>query len=138
MKKIIHNSCASLLAVLVLLSTMSFSVNMHYCGKTLVDVSVFNVAKSCEMPQMKSTQECSVETKKKSCCTDKQIIVEGKEDLKDIVKNLTFEQQVFLVSFTHSYIYLFSAKDTAITSFIEYPPPLLDKDYQILYETFLI
>ena len=37
MKKFLHKSMAILMAVVVLFTTMSFTVDMHYCGDSLVD-----------------------------------------------------------------------------------------------------
>lgn len=138
MKEFFHKISAIVLATLVLFSTMSFTVDMHYCGDNLVDIAFFKEAKTCGMEQMKPTKECGDKMEEKSCCTDKQIVVEGEDDLKNTVVNLSFEQQVFLVSFVHSYYNLFESTEAADTPFLERPPPLLDKDYQVLYETFLI
>jgi len=35
------------MAFVVLFSTMSFTVNMHYCGDTLVETAIFKKAKGC-------------------------------------------------------------------------------------------
>lgn len=123
---------------MVLLSTMSFTVDMHYCGDKLVDMAFFKEAKNCGMEQMKPTKECGDKMEKKSCCTDKQIMIEGEDDLKDSPVNLTIEQQVFLASFVYSYYKLLQPTDARSNSFEEHPPPLIEKDYQVLYETFLI
>ncbi len=47
------------MAFVVLLSTMSFTMHMHYCGDTLVDTSYFVKAETCgmEMPQPVNTQK---------------------------------------------------------------------------------
>lgn len=126
------------MSAMVLLSTMSFTVDMHYCGDKLVDMAFFKEAKNCGMEQMKPTKECGDNMEKKSCCTDKQILIEGEDDLKDSPVNLTPEQQVFLVSLAYSYYALLQPVDTSLLLPTGHPPPLLDKDYQVLYETFLI
>jgi hypothetical protein len=138
MKEVFHKILALSMSVMVLLSTMSFTVDMHYCGNNLVDVALFKEAKTCGMEQMQPTEECGDKMEKKSCCTDKQIVVEGEDDLKISVVNLSFEQQVFLISYTYAYYNLFESTEATTTSYLGHPPPLLDKDYQVLYETFLI
>ena len=69
------------MAFVVLFSTMSFTINMHYCGNTLVDTAIFKKAKNCGMDMQNSTtKECSMT--KKNCCSDKQIFVDGQDELK--------------------------------------------------------
>ena len=54
------------MAFVVLFSTMSFTMNMHYCGGTLVESAIFQKAKGCGMEMEKpSTEECSIT--KKNC-----------------------------------------------------------------------
>ncbi len=47
------------MAIVVLLSTMSFTLDMHYCGDTLVDIAVFKKAETCGMEMQKSISEDS-------------------------------------------------------------------------------
>lgn len=126
------------MSAIVLFSTLSFTMDMHYCGDTLVDVALFEKAAACGMEQMKPSKKCGDKIEKTSCCADKQIIMEGQDDLKDNVVKVSFEQQTFLVSYVYSYISLFESSDLSFTSFVVNPPPLLNKDFQVLYETFLI
>ena len=49
MKQLIHNFFSGLLAIIVLLSTLSFTVDSHYCGERLVDVAVFSEVRGCGM-----------------------------------------------------------------------------------------
>ncbi len=126
------------MAIIVLLSTMSFTLDMHYCGNTLVDVALFKEAKTCGMKQQISdTMICAMMTKK-NCCTDKQLIFEGQDKLQNSFDTITLKQQNFAVIFYYSYINLFEEIENHITPFIEYPPPFLIKDIHLLNETFLI
>ena len=57
------------MAFVVVFSTMSFSIDMHYCGDTLVDSTMFGSAANCGMEMEKtSTKECSIS--KKNCCNN--------------------------------------------------------------------
>ncbi len=127
------------MALIVLLSTMSFTVGMHYCGEHLVDFSVFTPAESCGMEAMMSTttaDDCSV--MKMDCCTDVEIVMEGQDDLKISFDQITFEQQTFITPFEYSYINLFEEVDENNIPFKEYAPPPLIRDVQVLDQTFLI
>ncbi|MGX1929384.1 HYC_CC_PP family protein [Flagellimonas sp. 2504JD4-2] len=135
MKDILRQILSSLLALLVLLSTVSWTVDKHLCMGKVVDVAFFANAKTCGMEIDSDGMQTEFE---KSCCDEVSFTMQGQEDLKTSFFDLDLKQQVFLVSFTYSYINLFQDVDTVTTSFIGHPPPLLDKDYQVLYETFLI
>ncbi|MEW7277881.1 hypothetical protein ABW636_04745 [Aquimarina sp. 2201CG1-2-11] len=138
MKKVFHKIASVLLATLVLFSTLSFTVDMHYCGSRLVDVALFKEAKSCGMEQMQKLLSCGDTVKKKSCCKDKQVVIEGQDDLKDTVTKLTLDQEVFATSYIYTYQNIAPDVISSITSFIGHSPPIPDKDFQVLYETFLI
>lgn len=131
-----------LMALIVLLSTMSFSVDMHYCGDHLVDFSMFDKVDTCIMKaeKSKSPSSCDIvemETET-GCCSDIEVTIEGQEDLKISFDNLTFEQQHFVYSFAYSFISLFEAAEENISPFRDYVPPPLLRDVQILDQTFLI
>ena len=121
----------------VLFSTMSFTVNMHYCGDTLVESAIFQKAKGCGMEMEKpSTEECSIT--KKNCCDDKQLAIEGQDELQLQVDKITFEQQVFIASLVYTYSNLFEGLDNNVSSFEEYKPPLVIRQLYKIDETYLI
>ncbi|SHJ08663.1 HYC_CC_PP family protein [Aquimarina spongiae] len=138
MKSFIQKISAVTLALVVLCSTMSFTVNMHYCGKTLVDVSLYKEAKTCEMDMMATSKHETSLMKKMGCCTDKKLQVEGQDELKTSFDTFTLDQQLFIIAYLESYLDLFEGLEEHIIPFKEYPPPFLVKDLQLLNETFLI
>jgi hypothetical protein len=137
MKKVFHKIVSLAMAFVVLFSTLSFTVNMHYCGDTLVETAFFHKAKGCGMEMEKpSTKSCSIT--KKSCCDDKQISVEGQDELQLTVDKISFEQQVFITSFVYTYINLFENIDENVSSFEAYKPPLVVRQIFKIDETYLI
>jgi len=132
------------MAFVVLFSTMSFTVDMHYCGDTLVDFSLISKAKSCGMDSDSYQKQQPVkgcENSKMtstSCCSDQQIVKEGKDDLKLSFDTLSFEQQTFVVAFTYAYSNLFEGTESEEVPFVAYPPPFVKRDVQVLHQTFLI
>lgn len=138
MKQVFHKIMSILMASVVLFSTMSFTIDMHYCGDTLMDTAIFQKAKTCGM-EMKSTSnnpECSIV--KKDCCKEEQKVVEGQKELKISFDKLTFEKQIFVASFVYSYINLFEGFESNVSSYEEYKPPLVIKRIYKLDETYLI
>lgn len=127
------------MAFLVLLTTMSFAVDMHFCGDTLVDFSFVQNVKTCGMEKAQSTVGCeSPVLSKKSCCSDKQFVKEGKDDLKITFDSLSLDQQLFVATFTYTYINLFEGTQSLDVPFTDYPPPFIERDVQVLYQSFLI
>ena len=127
------------MAAVVLITTMSFTVDMHYCGDTLVDYSFVQQVKTCGMEKAQVASTCENSTlSKKPCCTDKQVVKKGNDNLKISFDQLTPEQQVFVVSFTYSYLSLFEGTESKEAPFIAHAPPFVKRDVQVLYQTFLI
>lgn len=133
-----HKTIAIVLATLVLFSTMSFTVDMHFCGDMMVDYAIGDSATTCGMEHEPSHNTCESEVQDDSCCTDKQIVVEGQDEIKASFDTLSFEQQVFVATFFYSYINLFEGLDENIIPFKAYNPPFLIRDIQKLHETYLI
>lgn len=133
MKKILQKSGSLVMALLVLFSTMSFTVDKHFCGTYLVDQAVFSKAKDCGMEHPSEGEMITNDG-----CSDQQISVQGQDDLKISINDLDLSQQVFLSTFTYSYIGLFQELPQQLIPFSDYSPPLLVRDIQVLNETFLI
>jgi hypothetical protein len=137
MKQVFHKILSLAMAFVVLFSTMSFTLNMHYCGDTLVETALFHKAKGCGMEMANpSTEGCSIT--KKNCCDDKQIAIEGQDELQLQVDKISFEQQVFIASFVYAYINLFEGLENNVYSFEEYKPPLVIRQLYKIDETYLI
>ncbi len=137
MKQLFHKIVSFLMAFVVLFSTMSFAVNMHYCGDSLVDVAVFSKAESCGM-EMNDLGECKTSTVKKDCCNERQLVHQGEDSFQPFFQDLSFDQQVFVVSYIYSYINLFEGLQDRVIPFKDYSPPLVVKDIQLLDQVFLI
>ena len=82
MKKAFHKATSLLMAFVVLFSTMSYTLNAHYCGETLVATSLFEKVESCGMEEAMSKipKGCSME--KPDCCKNEQSLIKGQDELK--------------------------------------------------------
>lgn len=125
------------MAFVVLFSTMSFTIDMHFCADTLVEAAVFHKAKGCGMEMQKpSTNDC--EMTKKNCCKDEQLVVDGQDELRLSVDKISFNQQLFIVSFVYAYHTLFEVSAKNISSYAAYKSPLVIRQLYKIDETYLI
>jgi hypothetical protein len=137
MKQVSHKILATVMAFVVLFSTMSFTVDMHFCGDTLVATSMFQKATGCGMEMEKPAAEgCAFV--KSNCCKDKQMIIDGQDEMQLSIATISFEQQVFITSFIYTYVHLFEDVNTAVTSYQAYQEPLVSRQLYKLAETYLI
>lgn len=139
MKKAFHDIVVFLMAVLVLFSTTSFTVDKHYCGTILVDTSILSEAKTCGMEMHVESDATSSMTEQGLCCSNKKISVEGQDELKVSFGSLNLDQQIFLTTFSYSYSNLFrDLSQQQVLPYKNYSPPLLVTDIQVLEQVFLI
>ncbi len=143
MKSLSHKLAAVLMAFVVMFTTMSFTVDMHYCGDSLVDFSFYHKADSCGMDaglklNRQDSQSCERAFTKKTCCSDHQIVKDASQELKTTIDKITFEQQTYVATFFYTYVNLFERRDTSFVPYKDYNPPFLIRDVQILDETYLI
>lgn len=123
------------MTILLLFSTVSFTVEKHFCGDTLVNTAVFQDVKGCGM-EMETESKTPM---KKGCCKDEIEVVKGQDDLNIKTYNsIDFNQQLVVTSFVYSYISLFESLPKQIIPHKDYSPPNLIADIQVLDQTFLI
>ncbi len=137
MKKPFFKFISSLMALLVLLSTFSFTVDKHYCGDILIDQAVFSKAKECGMDMMGVADNQHFPSYQSVGCHNKISVVKGLENL-NTTSILSAHQQFFIAAFTFSYINLFEGESAQIIPFKNYSPPLLVCDIQLQDQVFLI
>jgi len=126
-----------MLAVLVLFSTFSFTVERHLCGGEVADFSIIGNLETCKMPESNDTFEKS-SLYKTPCCQDTVETIESSNNELNIVKELELQRAQFAFVFIYSYLYLFDDLEENTTAFRYYRPPLVVKDIPVLYNTFLI
>ena len=132
MKQFLTKISSFTLAFLVLFSTFSFTVDTHYCGDFLVDISFTGESDACGMSMEKISE-------KKSCCKNEVHQIEGQDTLQtNKIENITFENQQFLGAFFIAYKDLFVEVDTENNFYKNFSPPDFSFDYQISYQSFLI
>ena len=133
MRAIAHKMGAISLALLLLFSTLSFSLDMHFCGGMLVDFGLYHPAEDCGMSMDDTTMGPS------DCCSDVEVYVQGQDDLNPSMEvSLDVPQDLFQnVFFTYVMVLVEDLPQTFIP-FKEYSPPRLIRDISIRDQSFLI
>lgn len=125
-----------LMALLVLLSTVSFTVEKHFCGDVLIDTAVFTEAQKCIMEAFEMEQALIT---KKNCCKDELEVIKGQDKLKlSKFEELPSIHKVFITSLVYSIFDLFETVDKEIIPHKDYSPPNLVADIQVLDQVFII
>ncbi len=138
MKTIIQKSVAVLMVVLVLFSTLSLTINMHFCGDNLIDFALFQSADTCEMDTTNTQNDCDGNQMANSCCSDEIIHLEGQDAIKSSFDKSINQQEDVVVFFFLTYFNIFEVKVEKTIPYLNYKPPLLTGDKQALHQTFLI
>ena len=124
------------MALLVLMSTISFTMEKHFCGDTLIDVAIFSKAITCGM-DMEAVSKISSE--KMSCCKEELDIVKGQDKLKKAsFDELSYDQHSFLSALVYSFTDLFEGSIKQVVPHKDYSPPNLVTDIQVLDQVFII
>lgn len=135
--RISHRITSVLMALIVLVSTLSLTVEKHFCGDILVDVAIFSQSNKCGMEM--AVMDSGKAIKSKGCCKDEVNIIQGQDDLlAKSMDDLEGLQKQLIVAFTHTYFQLFEDIIEPEVSYQDYNPPRIIQDIQVLHETFLI
>lgn len=119
--------------MLILASTTSWTVEKHYCMGRIMDVAINHEAQDCGMQLMNTDENLKMD-----CCSDEIAVIQGQDDLKITFEDLSIDEQFFAISFIYSYINLFEVLKKEKGPHIDYPPPNLVQDIQLLNQVFLI
>jgi hypothetical protein len=134
--KVIRTISAILLAILVLVTSTSFMVGMHFCQGEVQNVALFSKAEACEKEQ--SLPPCHRHTKA-PCCEDETIVHKG-DDFKSSPDQfhlstsllVDIEQAIYLIS------EIIPSAPVSRIQFYNYDPPLRSYDLTVEHQVFLI
>ncbi len=142
MKKFLHKIASISLALIVLLSSFSFTVNKHICGGKVANTTLFVSADTCGMEmnvcenESSNSKETSIQ--KEPCCKDVSTTIQGQDNNQQAQSlDLNFLQVLFIQAFVYSFVLKYQ-NTTSISKFVDYEPPLVHKNIQILFQVFRI
>ncbi|TCP28482.1 hypothetical protein EV195_101660 [Tenacibaculum skagerrakense] len=138
MKSTITKISSTLLTLLVLFSTFSFTVEKHYCGDFLVAISFFGEANNCADELEEDDCDSPEVIQEKNCCKDEVQNIEGQDDLRNSIEKFDLKKQQLVAAYLFSYQYVFQSDSKEEKQFLNYSPPKLFKDLQVLHEVFII
>lgn len=125
----------------MLFSTLSFSIDKHYCGGQLYSEAIFSHAKDCGMQQMDvcgDTNSTSNSIKNNGCCHNVLVFIKGQNLEQQAISTLILDvqQSAIIVDFKD---FNFIADYLQQPTFYQnYSPPSLVKDIPVLDQSFLI
>ncbi len=130
MKEIFKKFGALFLALMILGSTTSWTVQQHYCLGHLVEVSFFDSPDGCGMG-MDASEEMS-------CCTEEVFVQDGQDQLQLNYDGFEPLNTELFAATLYAWLVLFEDYPVEQPSDYIHPPPKLVKDIQLLDEVFLI
>ncbi len=139
MKKVTLHTFSLLMSFLVLFSTMSFKVEKHYCGQSLVGHAVFSSVQKCETEMHSCGAEGEMQMMMdESCCSNQTECFDGQDELN--IQPISFEliQQYIIVPMSFVLIGLLPELAAEVIEYPPYQPPQLVYDLQILCQVFTI
>ncbi len=134
---------ATALALLMLISSVGFSVNMHFCMGELASVSLLGKAQACSLAVSESSCHQSEETEinKMDCCQDSSFSVGSQADFStSYTVEAPQQARTSLVSLPFLTLDYLLPTSSVITDFpyLAYKPPLLSQNVTVLVQSFLI
>ena len=141
MVQVLQKILALILAFIVLFTSFSFTVEKHVCMGEVTDVSYFTDADSCGMEM--EEEDCTMDKnneehmQQEKCCVNVQELIPGNQNEQQAINSLELDQVPFILAFTYTFLNLYEVKEDP-KPFIASSPPIVDKDFQILYQSFLI
>jgi hypothetical protein len=119
---------------------MSFTINTHLCGGRVESVAVFVDASACSMNEnpgcASDNHNPGGNLKKSDCCSDFSQLVEAQTDMKSTMSvDISASSYATQVVFTTLFL---AVERSSHCSSNEYVPPLIDRDIQVLVQSFLI
>ncbi|MEQ8304857.1 MAG: hypothetical protein RIB47_15790 [Cyclobacteriaceae bacterium] len=133
--KALNTIFSAVLALVVLLSSFSLTIDKHLCMGRVQSVAILHEAAPCPMEMMAESGMGAMD----GCCQDTQTKIEGNEYHYKAVKEIGIEYQSLWVATLPQII---ETLDLTTASTFEghtlYKPPLIERDVPVLIQSFLI
>ncbi|HPW64475.1 MAG TPA: hypothetical protein PLJ13_19450 [Cyclobacteriaceae bacterium] len=138
--KLLKPIVSSMIALLVLVSSSSFIVNMHFCGGQVQSFSLIEEAASCPMEVQLPPCHKKMAVKKSGCCEDKHVAFEGKDfntQIQDF-SMLTWQSINWVATLPMIMEVIQVNESLVFSNHTPYKPPIVERDIPVLVQSFLI
>ncbi len=131
----------------ILLGSINFNGEMHFCGNNLKDIALFGKAESCgSMGGDEENKTCSVGFhqdgfNKDNCCKDRKFSILGISSGYDLANGFSFSisKNLSAVFFFQDEIFNGLSPFSNASFYIDrYEPPIIFRDIPTLFDSFLI
>ena len=141
-KSVSHRVTSLVLAILMLCTSVGFSIDLHFCKGELKSFSLLGEAESCHTMKKSCPHHENMmvaDKSEKDCCSNKTIEIDDLDSDFNITTDvqLTDLQLKFVTSFIYTFISL-SPPRVVKSMFLEKHNPLPPIDIYVLLERFLI
>jgi len=138
--KLLRTIISLSLALMVLISSSSFVVNMHFCGGHVQSVSLIEDAAPCPMEVQIPPCHKEMVLKKSGCCEDTRVAFEGKDFSAKIQDFSLLAWQSINWMATLPMIMEVIQVHEALSYYnhTPYKPPMVERDIPVLVQSFLI
>lgn len=126
---------AAFFALLVFLSSSSFTVGLHFCGGKMKDIAFLNHADGCDHNVLPACHKQVME----DCCNDAVVAYEGQGFDHTVVSIHIPDQPVSDAHLSLALLSLpFISTDVSWSNDDHYDPPLRSMDRSVIHQVFLI
>ena len=135
---ILRKISSGVLALVLILSTISYSVEKHFCEGFLVDTSFFGEGEPCGELE---SDACGSETlpQEKDCCEDEIHHIEGIDNLVKVEKDNDEVKHVAHTSYLLPALdYSYFEEVVAFIAHEHYSPPELVHNIHVLFEVYIL
>lgn len=129
------------MSLFILVSSINWSVNFHYCGDTWVNFSFIGEAESCGMEELDEVCTYSrpgTPVMNKNCCSNIDLIFEGEETARRFISEIDAFRFVYLTYSTFNLELKSSYLDLFSNPHFESSPPWLHEEIITIFQVYLI
>ena len=135
--KLFKSISSILLALLVLVSSSSFMVSMHFCGGHVQSFSLIKKAAPCSLEVQQAPCHKRMAIKKSTCCDDKDVAFEGK-NFSSKVHSLSTNTSASIAMLPLIMEVVQINVALIASNHNSYKPPIVGRDIPVLVQSFLI